>query len=300
MNEKETQPYNSNNHPNDRVDDAQKSTASEGERQEVSFRTDQNTSTSDNTQLSPESPVGTPITNDAAVVDSTAKPSPQRTAGLIVGVIIVLLALGVGYYLYTGGMTPFGGHGGNSVATVNGEEVPRSVLNENIDRAAGLAVEQGVDPNDPTVRSQIESQALTSVINTTLLIQAAREGDITVTDAQIDEQITLLESQYGGAEALGTAMQNVGIDSGSLREDIREQLLVDQYVRQSEEFTSISATEEEAIDAYQRVSSQNPDIPPFEEVAEQIQQQLIAQKQQLAVEEIISRLRAVATIDITF
>lgn len=233
----------------------------------------------------------------SAAPETNEKPKKRNMLMGALG-IIILLAIGAGVYLYMNGSMPFGAFGGKVVAVVNDREISRERLTESVDRTLALAVSQGVNTDDPAIREQVEAQALTSVVNTVLLIQAAENAGLTVSKEEVDAQVTQLEAQYGGREALMSAMAEVGIDDAMLRDDIREQLIVDQFIRQSEEFTGVTIEEAELIEAYQRVSANNQDVPPFADVKETIRQQLLAQKQQQAAGAIVERLRAEANIEI--
>lgn len=181
--------------------------------------------------------------------------------------------------------------------TVDGNKVPDADIERAITQAQQAAVQQGLDPNDSEVRAQIETQALDVLINTQLLRQAADEEGITVTSEQIDEQVLILEGQFGGSEAFQAQLDSLGLTNENVRTDLEEQISIDTYIRGTDEFTELTVTDNEANEAYATFLLQNPEMPPFEEIAEEIKAQLLTQKQQIAVATVIDRLRTDAEIE---
>lgn len=184
------------------------------------------------------------------------------------------------------------------VAIVNGEELSNEEFTKHIAQVEQSAAQQGLDPQDPTVHSQVESEAMTILINTKLLTQAAMKEGIAVLEEQVNEQIALIEAQFGGKEALQTQMDTLGVTEEILRTDIAEQLAIETYIKGSPAFADITVTDEDISSAYDTFSEQNPELPPLEEISSQIKEQLIAQKQQALTGELIGKLRTEAVIEV--
>ena len=183
------------------------------------------------------------------------------------------------------------------VAVINGEEVPGSELAQSAAQAEQTAVQQGLDPKDPQVRGEIDTQAMDVLINTHLLSQAAKAAGIVISDTDVQTQITQLETQYGGADALHKQMTTLGISDESLRADIKTQLAIEAYLKTTPEFSSITVTDAEVSSAYDTYSAQNAQLPPLDQISSQIKDQLTTQKQQTATGVIIDKLRASAQIE---
>lgn len=183
------------------------------------------------------------------------------------------------------------------VATVNGVEVMREAFLRNITQTEQLAVAQGASLEDMIVRQQVEEQALASTINTELLSQAAVNAGVKVTDEQVNEQVSALETQYGDAAGLAAEMEKFDLTETELRSNIRAQLLVENFVTSTEEYQSISVDDSEIEELYNSLAAQGQELPPLEEVAEQIRQSLLAQKQQQVVSTLLESLWAEATIE---
>lgn len=184
------------------------------------------------------------------------------------------------------------------VATVNGEDVTAEELQQSIASVQQNALQQGMNPDDPEAAAQIEEQALTVLLNTTLLVQAAQNADIAVSEEQIDEQINQLEAQFGSPEALEEQAQALGMTMEDLRNDIREQVAVDTLIQQSEEYAAVEVTTEEVQEVYDTLTQQGQELPAFAEVEADIEAQLRAQKEQQAIVALIDRLREEAQIEV--
>jgi FKBP-type peptidyl-prolyl cis-trans isomerase (trigger factor) len=159
-------------------------------------------------------------------------------------------------------------------------------------------VQQGFDPaTDPEVRTEVEKQAITVMVNTVLMIQAATEAGFTVTEEAVSAEIANLETQFGGAEQLASALVAAGLTDSLMREDLKDQLLVDQFIKSSPEWLAVAVSDADVRAFYDTVASSTPDIPPFEEVAAEARAQLESQKQQEATAAVIERIRADSTIE---
>ncbi|HEY5278085.1 MAG TPA: peptidylprolyl isomerase [Coriobacteriia bacterium] len=119
------------------------------------------------------------------------------------------------------------GPSASAIATVNGVEIPKSAVDDQVNRmktaqpasfegTAGVAIEQ-----------QYRAQVLSGLIDIELIKEAATTLGVSVTTQQIDDYVAQLQTQYGGAPALDTAMKTAGFTMDSLREQISVNLLRD-------------------------------------------------------------------------
>lgn len=242
----------------------------------------------------------TPTTGSSSGVSSR---SLKLTVATIIVVIIALA--GVLYALEKDGRINTGVFSGiidaqqsqTSVAVINGEVVTQSQLEVASTQLAQAAASQGADPNDPTVQASIRSQALDLVIGTTLLTQAAQEQDLTITEEEVVERLTTLEDEAGGAEVLAGRMAEFGITLETLESDVRSELIITKLLDDvvAQEDTSVS--EEEISTAYEEAAATGAELPPLDEVREQIVAQIEQAKGQAVIEEYVSQLRADADIE---
>lgn len=256
-------------------------------------------------------------TNTNTTANTTPSGGSSSVVGYIIGaIVLILIAGGLWWYFGMGGMNKMNNDNatGNEststadtidtnypdvVATVNGEDITGDELAANVQQTAQTAKQQGLDPTKAEVRQQIETQALTSLINTKLLAQAAAKADITASDEEIDAQLTQLTNQLGGEDKLQEQLDNAGITKEQLRTDISQQIVLNAYVEQNTDVSNIEVTDQEITDFYNSVTESadaSSSVPTLEDVKPQIKQQLLSQKQQAAVNELIQKLRADADI----
>ncbi len=241
-------------------------------------------------------PVGALITPVGAAV-RTKRPL------MIAAAILVVAALAAGgYYWYTKLQPATVVVGGVSypavVAIINGQEVSVAEFEQSYKQAAAIATQQGYDPTtDTAVQKEVETQAMTILVNTTLALQAATAAGHVASSEAIDAAVRELETQFGSKEQLATALAGVGLDEAGMRADLAEQIMVDAFIAASPEWQAVAVTDEEVTAYYDLVGEQMDDIPPFEEVSEQIRSQLMSEKQQAATTALLDRLRSEATIE---
>lgn len=184
------------------------------------------------------------------------------------------------------------------VAVVNGAKLTAEDLASGVEQLEQAAVAQGMNPEDPQVRAEINSQAIEMIVNTTLLEQAAAENGIVIDEATIDARIDELAQSAGGKEALMARLLEFGIDEEQLVSDVTEELTIRALLETVFTETDAVVTQEEITEVYNNAvaASGGQPLPPLAEVTAQIEQQLIQTKEQEAVEAYVQQLRTDADI----
>lgn len=77
------------------------------------------------------------------------------------------------------------------------------------------------------INQQFRTQMLDQMVNEKLISQEARKNGVTVTPAEIDQKITQLESNVGGAQMLDTLLQQQGQTRDSLKSQLAIQLSIE-------------------------------------------------------------------------
>ena len=261
----------------------------------------------------------TPDTTDATPTQNPHDPKEisfftrYRTVIVLVGIAVILIALG-SYYISVSTTEPEPVNNGGTdiqslledaagdsegpVATVNGEPIPRQEFENSVRELANTTSRQGFNVSDSSVASQIRQQAVAILINTHLLIQAAEAAGIEVDEAAINEQYQTILADMGSEEVLRLTLQDMGMDEADLREDIREQLIVDELLQRETDFTDVSVDDAEVEEYYSTISANNPDVPPLEEIEAELSNQLLQQKRQQVVSDYIQTLRTDAEIEV--
>lgn len=184
------------------------------------------------------------------------------------------------------------------VATVNGEDLSKEEFEMSYAQIEQNANAQGADISAAEVQAQIEAQAIEVLVNTKVLLQAAAEAGVSVTDDMVAEEMMTLEAQYESPEAFATAIEENSLTMEQIETDIRERLIIDEYLAEAVDSEAAAVTEAEISEFYDSAATQGGELPPLSEVSAQIEQQLLSQKQQEAISEFVSSLRSAAEVDI--
>lgn len=126
----------------------------------------------------------------------------QKPILLSWGVIVTSIAivLGLTFFLQKG-----------VVAEVNGDKISKdelySLLNE-----------------------QYGEEILDAIISEKLIEQEAKEQNISVTDAEIEEELQLLYESYGGEEAFNAAMETNGVTKDQINQDLETYIITNKIL----------------------------------------------------------------------
>lgn len=219
----------------------------------------------------------------------------QKALLVIVGLVVI--AAGAWYFIFSGAASEKGPiDTGDAVAVVNGEEISRADFDA---LESQIALQQGIDTAtlDTETRNRLEADIVDELIAQTLLRQASDESGIVISQEDVDAQINATIAQTGGEEAFRQALAENNLSEEELRERANTQLAVQAYLEQELNLSSVEATEEEIDLAYAEANTQG-EVPPLEEMREQIRGLVIRQKQQELVAEHIAQLREQASVEV--
>lgn len=247
----------------------------------------------------PATPQPSPITAETITVTPTALlPQPsffvRNKANLIAGIIALVLLAGAGYYFYsTKYASPV-------VAVVNGTKIYEKEFNESVALIEQDATLRGADVTDEAVQIEIRNQALSTLIDNTLILTAAREAGITASAEEVQSTYDMLATQNGGAEQLAARMAELGITEEQLKKNINDRILADAYVEQATDIETLTVSDEEITQFIDEIKAGNPEgteFPPLEEIKPQVESQLLMQKQQELMRNFLAELREKAKIE---
>ena len=243
------------------------------------------------------------------VAKSTTKKSSKRKY-FVSFIVVAVILLGVIYLLEKEGRsstTIFSSliesqQANAVVAVVNGENIISSQLDTSIEQFNQVAAIQGIDVTNPDAMVEIRGQALDVLINTQLLKQAAAERGISVTDEEAESRLETIKEDLGGEEVLTERMNELGIGTEQLHQDIKDELLIKELLDQIFLESDISVTEEEVAAVYENAKSaagdEAVDLPALEEVRAEVEAQILSSKEQAAIDEYLSGLKSEAEIEI--
>lgn len=184
------------------------------------------------------------------------------------------------------------------VAVVNGVEITRERYEFRYNLEAKDAPNRGLDLNDSNTRDFFASQVLDNIVTVELLLQQAKQAGINTTDDAVNGQYQIVVNTLGGEEALNQQLANDNITPEGLRNDIREQLIIENFVNVYSESVGIEITDEEVAEAYDNASTTSEDLPPLEDVAEQIKDQLYQQRSVEAVNQLLESMKEESDIQL--
>lgn len=218
----------------------------------------------------------------------------NKTTLIIIGIIIVAAGI-VAFVLWNG--FPAGQKAGDLVARVNGEDISREDFDVQFAQAEQLFLQQGADPSNPQLVEQLQAQVLDQMIAGILIRQEAEKAGLAVDESQVETEISAIIQNVGGREAFDQEIANANLSEEELRGNIRERFLVNQYINSQIPEGEIIATDEEMRALYDEVSAQQ-ELPPFEEVEEEIRAEIIRQKIDERIGALIASLHASAEVEI--
>lgn len=141
------------------------------------------------------------------------------------------------------------------VAVVNDEEITEQEVLEQIDKmlvAAGQPLPEQVKAN---ARAKLYQQALDQMVTLMLLKEEAAKHKVTVSEEEVDEQLNELKANTPTEEQFIQALQMSGFTLESLKEEIRERLVLTKVIdAQSEALNPV--TEEEIKSFYEENKDQ--------------------------------------------
>lgn len=217
------------------------------------------------------------------------KKHPVLLASIFAGMVI----LASGYFVYV----TYYAHGG-TVAVVNGKNIYRDEFNESVALIIQGATAQGADTTQESVQAEIRTQALDILVNNALITSAATNAGIIATDEEIQSKYSEIVTQLGSKEELEKRMAEVGLTEEKLRSNISDRILADAYINSKATIKDLAVTEEEVNAFILGLGAGAGELPPLEEIRPQIEEQILGQKQQQLITDIITKLREEGDIDI--
>lgn len=242
----------------------------------------------------------------AGGAETSSSPAPAKNMKLVwIGVVAILVILGV-FVAYQQDM--LGGSGGEPVspgvtttdpnavvATVNGVAITRGELDAKIAQIR-KTIPDGMD--DPTQTADFEMDVLDEIINLKLLVSRAEAQGLTVTDEQVQAEITSLIDVFGGEENFNAQLTATGLTRAELEENMKNELRIRALVDAETNLNEVEVTDAEVKAAYDLAvaGSDSTTTPSLADISEMLKAQLIQQKSAAIVDAYLNDLRTGATI----
>lgn len=191
------------------------------------------------------------------------------------------------------------------VAEVDGEEISKEEFEAAYQGQFQQMAMQSQMSGQEVDQDQLKKQVAESMVGTELLIKEAKDREIAAPEEDVDEIIDGLIEQNGleSKEKLVNAFEAQGIDEKELMSQVETQVIVNKLI--TEESGDIEPTEEELQETYDQLIAQQEEmaegeseIPSFEEMKPDLEEQLKMQKEGEAAQKLVEKLRANADVTI--
>lgn len=179
----------------------------------------------------------------------------------VISLIVVLAVIGFGC--------------SKTIATVNGEKITQAELNERLMQQAG-------------------QQALDQMITEKLILQEARKKNIKIETKEIDQQVEEIKKQFPDEATFQQNLAENNVTLDYLKDQVKLELIVKKLLEKE-----LKVTDKEIEDYYK----QNKDTvyrgKKFEEVKDEIKEQLELQSLSVKSQDLLEELRKKAKIENT-
>ena len=116
------------------------------------------------------------------------------------------------------------------VAKVNGDTITRSELNAAVQGLRMQFAQQG-RTIPPAELGKFERDVLEEMVSRELLLQQAKKQELKGLDSEVDKEMSGIEEQVGGKEALAGKLKEAGFSLEDYRQRVKENLMVQKTVR---------------------------------------------------------------------
>lgn len=187
------------------------------------------------------------------------------------------------------------------VAEVNGEEITKEEFETAYTSQFQQMAMQAQMTGQEVDQAQLKEQLVESLVSQELLIQETEKREITASEEQVSATIQELAEQNGlkSSDEFLAALKEQGITEDEVMKQVQTQVKVDQLI--AEETGEIKPTDEELQTFYDEALSQQAEaggeeLPAFEEVKPQLEEQVRLQKEGEAVKALVAQLREEADV----
>lgn len=187
------------------------------------------------------------------------------------------------------------------VAEVNGTEISRDEFLSVFENQHQQMTMQAQMTGQPVDEAQLKQLTTDGLIGTELLTQEAEKRGIDVSDDEVQTELaTFAERNQVSTDEFVEAMGGQGMDREAVLDQIDKQLRVQKLI--AAEYGGFEATDAEIQKSYDQVRQQQEaaggGVPPLAQVRDQVAEQVRAEKEAAAMEELSQKLRAGADVTV--
>lgn len=192
------------------------------------------------------------------------------------------------------------------VAEVNGQEIDKAAFEAAYQSQFQQMAMQAQMTGQEIDQDQLKESTADSLVGNELLIQEANSREITASDEQVEDTLKEMAQANGmeSGDEFIAALAEQGMDEDEVMSQLQTQVEIEQLI--AEESGDIEPSESELRELYdQSVAQQeqaegeggeSAEVPPFEEVEDQLAEQVRAQKEGEATQALVDTLRENADV----
>lgn len=159
------------------------------------------------------------------------------------------------------------------IATVNGVEILGRDYNPAYRERKELE-NFNTDPNEEIDTDKVKEITIDGLVGQELINQETKELGIDVPEEEIEKELDILKEQQG--DMIDSLLEQFNWTEEDLKNQIRNDLTNNRYINEK---IKVDVTDEEVKAEYDRVKKESEKVPEFDEVKENIEVQMIKQKQ---------------------
>ncbi|MFW0862485.1 MAG: SurA N-terminal domain-containing protein [Candidatus Komeilibacteria bacterium] len=233
------------------------------------------------------------VINDS-IDEVLGKKKKSKAKPIFIGLIVLLIIVVIGIAVVSWNMF---GSNEVSVASVNNESITQTDFDAFYAQQIPGFQSQGLDVNNPEQLAAAKQQALETLVNQRLLLQAAAEAGIEVAAEEVQSEYDRTVSQFESPEAFQTALSENNLTEELFRDRINIEMTIQNYLATMVD-ENVTASDEEIQALYDQYVAQGSNIPVMEEVTTQLADQVKQQKLDTQVGAIIDELKDIAEIEL--
>jgi hypothetical protein len=191
----------------------------------------------------------------------------------------------------------------STVAVVNDEDIKGEAYNTLLSQTQMQYQQMGQDPTSEELAPKLKESTIDSLIGQTLLLQEADKKGYEATDDEIQKEIDTLKSSYEDEAQFEEILKNNGLTMDELQSEVANNIKYTAFIENELTIEEVSDDDIKAYyDQYAEQSSGSEEaaaqMPEFEEVKDQIKQQLEQQKTQEVLAAEVEKLKENASIEV--
>lgn len=186
-----------------------------------------------------------------------------------------------------------------TIATVNGTKITREELDAQL-------MQLSQNPNIPTPKpeeeekyKQFEEMVAQQLVNDALIYTKAKENGHSVSEEDVEKEYDVIKAKFPNEEEFAKQLELMKLSESILKDTIRKQRTIDQHYKELFKDKDLTASDVEARTLYDTHLQDKDNMPKFEEIKEQIKQELGQQKMHQHLATHIQELRKDADIQIS-